>query len=237
MKRKSTIFRISHSKNMANFTKTCSRCGKSKILDDFPRDKTKSGGYKSICKVCNCAVVKSYKTELKKLKEEDPIVKLRQEFMHLTSILTPENFLELQEKLSDLALKITGVRVLDSEHSSEGPEEILEVNDLPIENLEISESGAIYIVSSPDMIALQKYKIGMHTGSQQKLLQRYGTALINPMIIYFRKVDNPREIEKRILETLDSRRIVNENGHKTEWVNATDFLIINVIQDVMATFL
>lgn len=40
-------------------TKTCTKCGDAKPLDDFPRDGKRKAGRRSDCKTCHCATVKA----------------------------------------------------------------------------------------------------------------------------------------------------------------------------------
>jgi hypothetical protein len=44
---------------MEAITKQCSKCGEVKCIDDFPKDKTKSSGYKYCCKKCFSLYLKS----------------------------------------------------------------------------------------------------------------------------------------------------------------------------------
>jgi len=39
--------------------KTCTRCGKPKVLDDFPKDKSKKDGRYPVCKVCRSPLTKA----------------------------------------------------------------------------------------------------------------------------------------------------------------------------------
>jgi hypothetical protein len=96
---------------MEDNSKICSRCGETKVLQNFPSDKTKRGGYSSICKVCLRSRVKSYRTELKKLKEEDPLIKLEHEFEELKIRLTlktdPKEFTHLTSRMHEILLQIS----------------------------------------------------------------------------------------------------------------------------------
>lgn len=43
-----------------NLTKSCSNCDEALELDEFPRDRSKGDGRKSICKACDRAKAKAY---------------------------------------------------------------------------------------------------------------------------------------------------------------------------------
>ncbi|ANB50172.1 T5orf172 domain-containing protein [Powai lake megavirus] len=88
---------------------------------------------------------------------------------------------------------------------------------------------SIYIVSTLEKAKKKEYKIGQHTGTQRKLLSRYGTPLIDPIIYFFRPVHNSKKIETLILKKLNKYRIINSSGNKTEWIKLD---IDNIIKKV-----
>lgn len=92
---------------------------------------------------------------------------------------------------------------------------------------------SIYILSTREEAEKDKYKVGKHTGTQSKLLSRYGTPLINPIIYYFREVNNAKVIEDIFKKRFKEHRIVNENDSTTEWVNLELNLIINAIDEII----
>jgi hypothetical protein len=87
---------------MSENQKACYRCGELKILDDFPRHKGKKDGYASICKSCDRAACKKFREMAKKVKEEDPIQKLKDEFEQVKANLSYEDT-DLAKKLETLA--------------------------------------------------------------------------------------------------------------------------------------
>jgi len=221
---------------MEEDSKACSKCGEIKILDDFAKNCKMKDGYLNICAVCNKKRAKSYRVITKIQKEENPIQKLKKEYTQYQSELS----LDLNQE-NDLRKKFDSMveiyQKIHGGHPSENTNETEDINDLAINSeTDQDESGAIYIISNEDMIEKHKYKVGMHTGSQQKLLARYGTALISPIIVYFKRVKDVRNVEKRVLQLLDSSRIVNENDHKTEWIQTSDLFIINAIHEAVENF-
>jgi len=50
--------------------KTCSKCGKTKPLEDFHRDKGMPDGRRGDCKTCNCKKARSYYHETKETRNE-----------------------------------------------------------------------------------------------------------------------------------------------------------------------
>ena len=81
-------------------------------------------------------------------------------------------------------------------------------------NLTMSEISVIYVLSTPRDHRQNLYKIGRHTGSQQKLLSRYKTALRDPLIFFSYMTPSAKNDEAQILGLLTEHRI-----HRTEWVN------------------
>lgn len=76
----------------------------------------------------------------------------------------------------------------------------------------------IYILSSPDKIIKNEYKVGYWNNTKKKLISRYKTYLVLPKILYFKKVSNHKFIENKILSKFDSKRLLFENGKKSEWI-------------------
>jgi len=95
---------------------------------------------------------------------------------------------------------------------------------------------AIYVISTLEKAKLNEYKIGRHKGSPKKLLSRYSTPLINPIIYFFIPIIDSKNIESKIKKNLDEHRIVNDNNNKTEWVNLELFNIINHINTIISQY-
>ena len=77
---------------------------------------------------------------------------------------------------------------------------------------------SVYIVSTLKIAKDDEYKLGMHSGTQKKLLSRYGTPLIDPIIYFFRPVNDFKKIEALALKKFNKYRIINDSGKKTEWI-------------------
>lgn len=88
---------------------------------------------------------------------------------------------------------------------------------------------AIYVISTLEHSKKNEYKLGYHTGVKKKLISRYTTSLINPIIHYFRYSKYAKEIEAKLKQHFEKERIINNNGNKTEWINIQlDILIIEI---------
>ena len=88
---------------------------------------------------------------------------------------------------------------------------------------------SIYVISTHYKANINEFKVGKFSGSMKKLISRYNTSLITPIIFYYRKVNNYTLIEKQILSDLDDFRIINTNGNKSEWIRLDKNTIINII--------
>lgn len=75
-----------------------------------------------------------------------------------------------------------------------------------------------YILSIPSLFKQDIYKIGMHTGSREKLCNRYITSLPDLVIFYFHQCDQARWVEQEILQEYEDKRIINSRGHLSEWI-------------------
>lgn len=73
--------------------------------------------------------------------------------------------------------------------------------------------GSIYIISCQRFADDNLYKVGRHKGKKNKLISRYKTYLIEPILYSFIGCNNYVEQEKRL------KRILSEyHQNKTEWV-------------------
>lgn len=95
---------------------------------------------------------------------------------------------------------------------------------------------SIYILSTPSRARKNMFKPGKHLGTKSKLIARYITPLIKPVVYYFQYVNDYDAIEKKILEKLDEFRVLNINGRKSEWVKCPLTYIIEVADNVIAKF-
>lgn len=92
---------------------------------------------------------------------------------------------------------------------------------------------SIYVISTINKSIKHKFKIGKHKGTQKKLLSRYKTYLINPIIFYFRPVINHTLVENQIKSKLDKFRIKDKDGAYTEWFQLELCQIIFEINNVI----
>jgi hypothetical protein len=90
----------------------------------------------------------------------------------------------------------------------------------------------IYIVSTEERAKENIYKLGKHTGTIRNLESRYGTPLIDPIIYFFYPTIYASIIENEIKRHLNSKRILNKNGNKSEWINLELKHIINIIFNI-----
>ena len=97
----------------------------------------------------------------------------------------------------------------------------------------------IYIISCPDRIKINEYKVGRHSGSIKKLIQRYRTYLANPVVLLFWYVGEAKYVEKKILKKTKNKRILND-VHKSEWIkikiNKLYKTIIEIMSDHVSNF-
>lgn len=93
---------------------------------------------------------------------------------------------------------------------------------------------AIYVVSTEEFAAINKYRMGRWSGNEQGLMNRYSTYLIKPKIYYFRIVNIAAEIELTIKNRLNKYRLKSDKDRLLEWVliDLTDLIacIENTIQ-------
>lgn len=97
-------------------------------------------------------------------------------------------------------------------------------------------STALYIISTIVQSEKNEYKLGKHTGSKKKLLSRYTTSLINPILYYFRYSKNSGKIELILKQHFEKERIINNNGNKTEWINIKLNILIDKIDKIFLKY-
>lgn len=78
--------------------------------------------------------------------------------------------------------------------------------------------GAIYVISTKAQASRNRYKVGKHSGTKNKLLSRYRTYLIKPVVYYFEQVKDYTTFERDLLACFDSHRLITDKGSKSEWV-------------------
>lgn len=95
-----------------------------------------------------------------------------------------------------------------------------------IKNIHITTT--VYVISDPLNESVDRYKIGSHTGTINKLVSRYITSLPELKIYYFEKTPLPLDIEAYFKRTSGPKRIININNNKSEWY-------IMPLQDIIST--
>lgn len=76
----------------------------------------------------------------------------------------------------------------------------------------------LYIVTDPLRLQANTLKIGIHKGDLTSLRQRYLTAIPQLIVCEFIACPAARECERLILNLLDGRRLPNDEGNKSEWI-------------------
>ena len=75
-----------------------------------------------------------------------------------------------------------------------------------------------YVLSDPNLLQKDTFKLGVHKGSQEKLRKRYITAIPNVIILLFIPCTEARVIEKMVLCALGDRRQQNDLKNQSEWI-------------------
>lgn len=102
-------------------------------------------------------------------------------------------------------------------------------------------NGYIYIVSNPENIAMNRYKIGFTTVNQKKLIKKYTLSLMNPLILLYLQCEDYKRTQSKI-KTLLKDITVKEGNYFSDWVLCQSLykLIINIIgivqhNDILST--
>jgi len=103
--------------------------------------------------------------------------------------------------------------------------------DKDIVNLREKKVSGLYVVSTVEKMEENIFKVGKHTGTQRKLISRYRTYFIDPVILFYVPSDNINELEKTVLYKLQQFRISDLDGGETEWVKLSFADLINIILD------
>ncbi|QJX72492.1 T5orf172 domain protein [Faustovirus] len=90
-------------------------------------------------------------------------------------------------------------------------------------------AGVFYVITTPDHMINNRYKLGKCTGTQRKLLNRYKTPLINPICVLFYPIKSDViSFERTMLNSLQEFIVNDENNNPTEWVICNVGEILNV---------
>lgn len=90
--------------------------------------------------------------------------------------------------------------------------------------------SAIYVLS--DLTNTERYKVGSHTGTLDKLKSRYITAIPTLVIDYFAETLHAKYIEDKFKKLYKTKRIKNTNGCLSEWVTMSLEEIIVSLSDI-----
>ena len=183
---------------------------------------------------------------IKCLTEIDGIVKyLKLENVDILSVIKHAKEKEENKVLIPLLLKASKkIRELNKEtrnNLNSDDEKLVNVQKA-LDNLSISNrnnyinfgafepsiNARIYVLSDPLNESVGRYKVGSHTGSLQKLISRYITPMPELKIHCFVETPMALDIEAMFKIMFPERRVVNINGHKSEW-----YLI--PLQDIIET--
>jgi hypothetical protein len=74
----------------------------------------------------------------------------------------------------------------------------------------------IYVLSNEH----PPYKVGIHTGKKSCLISRYITALPRLQIHMLEECEVARDVEQIVLQTFQTKRIMNVNMRMSEWIDA-----------------
>ncbi|RYE14236.1 MAG: GIY-YIG nuclease family protein [Rickettsiales bacterium] len=77
---------------------------------------------------------------------------------------------------------------------------------------------SIYIISTKEKADNNIYKIGVHVGDINKLICRYATYLLHPVVNYFCYIDSNLDIESALKDEFINERLINCNNRRSEWV-------------------
>lgn len=89
----------------------------------------------------------------------------------------------------------------------------------------------IYIVTSPEMRAASKFKVGFHTGDRDKLLHRYVTALNEVELVLF--IRGSLAEEQFIHDRLSPYRVPNHNNKASEWYIMSERVLLGKVMEIL----
>ena len=79
--------------------------------------------------------------------------------------------------------------------------------------------ASIYIISTQSKAKRDRYKVGIHTGTIERLLSRYRTYLLNPILYHYIELDESLAVESSLKNSLLKFRLFNNNDNLSEWYN------------------
>ena len=77
---------------------------------------------------------------------------------------------------------------------------------------------AIYILSDPDSVVVNKYKVGITSRNKLKLLRDYRRSRPEVILYLFEMCENSKQIESEVLSHFEKFRILHQSGKMSEWI-------------------
>lgn len=94
----------------------------------------------------------------------------------------------------------------------------------------IGKMSSIYVLTDPAHEKVNHFKVGQTCGSHGQLLSQYLRCMPQAYIILYEAAPNAREVERRILESLNDKRIPNNNGRLSEWVEYDRAKLLSLVK-------
>jgi hypothetical protein len=94
-------------------------------------------------------------------------------------------------------------------------------------------SEFIYILSDPDSVLRNKFKVGITKRNKDLLLRDYRRSRPEVELYLFEACTNAKEIESNILNKFEKFRIKHESGKLSEWINYDLEKIIKYAREVL----
>jgi hypothetical protein len=90
--------------------------------------------------------------------------------------------------------------------------------------------GSFYIISNPEFLDRNMYKIGKTMTSESALKSRYTTYFVRPIVLYFREVEGDYNLhEANLKDILQSYRVPHSSGNLSEFVKMKLTDLINEV--------
>lgn len=87
----------------------------------------------------------------------------------------------------------------------------------------------LYVLTDPDKIRVNTFKVGYHSGDYKQLIKRYSTSLPLVRVLFFQWFDNAKRLEADIKKTFEHTRQLNPNGNRSEWYECELHIIMAYI--------
>lgn len=94
----------------------------------------------------------------------------------------------------------------------------------------------LYTLTDSKRLAEEIFKFGNHKGTEEALRKRYITSMPQMIICDFISCQAAKKCERTVLNLLDSYRVLNDNGNKSEWIHLPLLKLRECITDVMTLF-